>query len=124
MAEQPAGRVWNRTVGQWLRSVALVGLGVGAAGAGLFGLLAAVWGTVVGIIGDYIGGLPHGSVVGGALAGASLGLAAACAWGWLGRPRLVAANGSRTGGNTSGARYWNGGHGDAPDSDPGPEVNE
>ncbi len=114
-------RVWNRTRGQWLRSVVVVGVFVGGASAGLFVLVGALWNGTLDHIGAYIGGLHSANLASAGLAGAGMGLAAAVAWGWIGRPRLVAANGGRTGGDTTGARFWPGSDGPAGDGDPDPD---
>ena len=110
-------RYWNRTFGQWVRSVVLVFLGVGGGLAALAEFTGFLFGTLSDFIGRYIA-VPGYSPGSGALFGALVGLTAAAAWGWLGRPRLLARGASRVGGTAHAARVWDGDAGAATDRDP------
>lgn len=104
-----SGRAWTRTKSQWVRSVAVCGAVAVSVSVGVLGFLAFLARTAVGFVGEYLaGGAPDVSVRGAVIGGACLGLGITAAWGWLGRPRLLAGSASRTGGDTTGARVWTG----------------
>lgn len=109
MGERRDRRVWNRTRGQWVRSVALTFAVAFTAAFALVAVVGTLLGTAARLIGPYIGAtLPAFGLGGAGATGAVVGLATAGLWGWIGRPRLLPADTGRTGGNTAGAVVWDG----------------